>query len=179
MAAGGLVLNFVLFQLGWVVTVAGAGRGYPLAGVAYALVWLLVHHWWRRDGRMQELALVLASAGFGFLVDSALVLGGVIAFPTYAWLGYPSTLWMACLWLMFAMTLRHSLGWLRSQYVLAAVLGALFGPLAYWAGSKLGAIQLREALMPMLVIAVAWAASMVCLLGLESFTRSLRVEKGA
>lgn len=174
-----MVLNFAAFQLGWVVAVAGAGRGYPLAGVAYALAWLLAHHWRTRPGRLHELVLVLASALFGYAVDSILVMGGVIAFPAYARLGQPSTLWMVCLWLMFAMTLRHSLGWLRGRYLLAAAAGALLGPLAYWAGSRLGAIELREAVGPMVAVGAAWAASMVGLLRLETLTRPCGPAGGA
>lgn len=164
-----IVANFVLFQLGWLVSVIGAAHGVPLAGVAYAVAWVLLHHWYIRRGRLHELVFILASAGLGFVVDSLLVVAGYIAFPAYASIGFPSTVWMVCLWLMFAMTLRHSLGWLRRQYVLAAALGAVFGPLAYWAGSRAGAIHLNADSVPM--IAVAWAASMIGLLSLERLTR--------
>lgn len=166
-----LVGNFALFQLGWLVAVLGAARGYPLAGVLYAGAWALGHHWHVRDGRLSELMFVAASAAFGFVVDSVLVLAGVIAFPDYARLGFPSTIWMVCLWLMFAMTLRHSLGWLRGRYTLAAVLGGVFGPLAYWAGSRLGAIELAETGLAIASVAAAWALSMVGLLRLEAITR--------
>lgn len=165
----GLVANFVLFQLGWLVSVVGAARGYPLAGVAYAGAWVLLHHWHMRSGRLQELLFVLASAALGFIVDSLLVVSGFIAFPPYARIGFPSTIWMVCLWLMFAMTLRHSLGWLRRRYLLAAVLGGVFGPLAYWAGSRIGAIHLNGDAVA--AIAAAWTGSMIGLLCLERITR--------
>lgn len=169
--SAGLVMNFVLFQLGWVISVVGAAHGYVLAGVGYAAAWALLHHWSLREGRLHELLFVLASAVFGFVVDSLLVMAGVIAFPEYARLGSPSTVWMACLWLMFAMTLRHSLGWLRRQYLLAASLGAVFGPLAYWAGSRIGAIRLDAEILPLGAIGVAWAMSMIGLLALERHMR--------
>lgn len=166
-----LVANFLLFQLGWVVAVVGAARGYPLAGVVYALVFVFFHLLYMRGGRVPELLLVLGSAIFGFLVDSLLVLSGMIEFPAHSRLGYPSTVWMASLWLMFAMTLRHSLGWLRGRYVLAAALGAVFGPLAYWAGSRIGAIHLSGGGAAVAAVAVAWTASMIVLLRLELATR--------
>jgi len=166
-----LVGNFALFQLGWLVAVLGAARGYPLAGVLYAGAWALGHHWHLRGGRLSELMFAAASAALGFLVDSLLVLAGVIAFPDYARVGFPSTIWMVCLWLMFAMTLRHSLGWLRGRYILAAVLGGVFGPLAYWAGSRLGAVELAETGVALAAVAAAWSVSMVGLLRLERITR--------
>ncbi len=165
-----LVVNFVLFQLGWLVSVVGAARGYPAAGMVYAIAWATMHHWQIRNGRFNELLLVLAGAALGFVVDSLLVLGGVIAFPVHASLGSPSTVWMVSLWVMFAMTLRHSLGWLRGRYLPAALLGAVFGPLAYWAGSRIGAIYIGDGALP--AIAAAWALSMVGLLGLERLTRA-------
>lgn len=173
-----LIANFGLFQLGWLIAVVGAAWGYPIAGVVYALVWALLHHWQIRVGRMQELLLVVAGAGLGFVVDSVLVLNGIIAFPKNAWIGYPSTVWMVCLWMMFAMTLRHSLGWLRNHFILAAILGAVFGPLAYWAGSRLGAIHLSEGYVTFAAIGMAWGLSMVCLLYLEMWTRSTPVVIG-
>lgn len=174
MPSPALVANFMLFQLGWLVSVVGAARGYPAAGAVYAAAWAALHHCYIRRGRLHELLLVLAAAGLGFVVDSLLVLGGVIAFPAHASLGSPSTVWMVSLWVMFAMTLRHSLGWLRSRYLPAALLGAVFGPLAYWAGSRIGAIQIVDGALP--AIAVAWAASMLGLLQLERLTRATMAE---
>jgi hypothetical protein len=72
---------------------------------------------------------------------------------------------------MFVMTLRHSLGWLRGRYLLAAALGAVAGPLAYWAGSKLGAIELAGTTRAALAIGAAWTVSMVILLRIEVMTR--------
>jgi hypothetical protein len=167
-----LILNLLIFQVGWLTAVVGAARGFPLAGVVYAVLWGLIHHWHLTGGRMNELALVLGSAVTGFLVDSALVLAGVIGFPEHARLGSPTAVWMVCLWVMFAMTLRHSLGWLRGRYVLAAVLGGAFGPLAYWAGSRIGAIELADAGDALIPLVAAWSASMIALLRLEAATRA-------
>jgi len=167
-----LVVNFLIFQLGWLVAVVGAAWGYPLAGVAYAATWALLHHWRLGDGRVPEIRFVVAAATLGYMVDSALVLGGAFAFPDYARLGYPTTIWMVSLWLMFSMTLRHSLGWLRNQYVLAAALGAVFGPVAYWAGAQLGAIELTGGAAAVASVALAWALSMMILLRLEILTRT-------
>lgn len=171
MVQASLVVNFVIFQVGWLVAVLGAAYGYPLAGLLYATAFTAGHHWSMSVGRGPELLFVLSSAILGYAVDSALVLGGFITFPDEAWIGYPSTVWMVCLWVMFAMTLRHSLGWLRGRYLLGALFGAVGGPLAYWAGSKLGAIELVGTLRAAAAIGVAWAASMLALLRLEVLTR--------
>jgi hypothetical protein len=67
-------------------------------------------------------------------------------------------LWMAALWANFAGTLHLCLDWLRGRYWLASVLGACGGPLAYYGGQRLGAMQLgSNASISLLVIAVEWA----------------------
>lgn len=166
-----LVANFLIFQLGWFVSVLGAAYGWPWAGALYAVTWLAVHSLALGSGRGEALRLALAAAALGYVIDSALVLGGAIAFPEQTRLGWPSPLWMMVLWLMFSMTLRHSLGWLRGRYLLAATLGAVGGPLAYWAGEQLGAIQLTGAIGAA-AVAVAWILGMVALLRIEVLSRS-------
>jgi hypothetical protein len=65
---------------------------------------------------------------------------------------------MVALWANFAATLNVSLGALRARPWLAALLGGLGGPLAYWGGAGLGAMRLVEPLPALLVLAAGWAA---------------------
>lgn len=167
-----LVANFLLFQLGWLVSVLGAAHGWPLSGAGFAIAFLVLHHWHLGHGRAAELRFVLCSAAFGFLMDWLLAVIGIISFPAYAELGPLSPLWMASLWLMFAMTLRHSLRWLCRRPLLAGVLGAISGPFAYWMGSRFGAIHIHNGFAGLAAIGAVWAASMFCLLGLERITRA-------
>ena len=52
--------------------------------------------------------------------------------------------WILAMWALFATTLNASLGWLHGRPALAGALGMLSGPLAYWAGARLGAIELVQ-----------------------------------
>jgi hypothetical protein len=63
---------------------------------------------------------------------------------------------MVGLWMNFAATLNVSMVWLRGRYLLAAVFGAIGGPLAYYGGAKLGATEALPSLNGMLVLAVGW-----------------------
>ncbi|MEK9778156.1 MAG: DUF2878 domain-containing protein, partial [Methylophilaceae bacterium] len=70
---------------------------------------------------------------------------------------FPLTpLWIVVMWLLFAMTLNHSLSWLKRRYVLSFVFGALGGPLAYVAGEKLGAVEITSDLS-LVILAISWA----------------------
>jgi hypothetical protein len=60
------------------------------------------------------------------------------------------------LWVSFALTINHSLSWLKNKVVLQVFFGGIGGPLAYLAGQKLGAIELTSDNTPYILI-VSWA----------------------
>lgn len=160
------MINFLAFQAGWFACVLFAADGRPWLGPAVVLV--LVVAQWAVLRRGVGDAVMLAGAGaFGFLADSVLVNAGIFGFPQVARLGEPSTLWMSALWVNFAMTIPLALAWLRGRPVLAAALGAVGGPLAYWGGVRLGAMELGTEL-PLFAaaIAVEWALATPALVAL-------------
>ena len=156
--------NFLMFYLGWFACVAGAGRGVPWAGPATAAV-LLLAHLTLASNRVREGVLILVVGVFGFAVDTLQASTGLYAFSgtsMFPWLCPP---WMTALWMLFATTLNGSTEWLAGRYRLAAVLGALFGPLSYLAGERLGAITLSSnALVSLGGIAIVWGLVMPALL---------------
>jgi hypothetical protein len=106
----------------------------------------------------KQVRFVLVATLAGWLIDSGLTHGGVLSFPAGGMLLGLCPLWMAALWANFAGTLHLCLDWLRGRYWLASVLGACGGPLAYYGGQRLGAMQLgSNAAISLLVIAVEWA----------------------
>ena len=171
------VANLIAFQLCWLAAVLGAAAGMPWLGVLFAALWLPAHVHAAKDSASVELKLVVAAGLLGFAADSLLVLSGFMSFPPQARLGAPTTLWMVVLWLAFAATLRHVLGWLRGRYLLGALLGAVAGPFAYWSGSKLGAVVLTDsAASPtasptasLIAVGVVWLLAMPTLLWLVAF----------
>lgn len=151
------VINFLAFQLGWFACVVFAADGRPWIGpaivVALAAAQLLV---FRRPA--SDISLLAGAAAMGFLADSILVWTGALAFPEAARQGALSPAWMAALWVNFAMTIPMALSWLRGKFWYAAALGALGGPLAYWAGIGLGAIEAPLGALPfVLAVGGEWA----------------------
>jgi len=91
----------------------------------------------------------------GLLVDSTLASSGLLGVEAVI-LGIP--LWLLCLWLLFATTLRHSLAWLSQRPILSIVLGAIAGPTSYYSGSFLADVSLATPhSFSLLVIAALWA----------------------
>lgn len=132
------VLNFVLYQSGWLCCVLGAANGRPWLGAGIGLVPVLAHLGLARR-RGEEASLMLGALALGIVVDTLHMRMGTLSFQGGLLVsGFPPP-WLLLLWLQFASTLRYCLSWLLGRYVLGAVLGFVAGAVAYWAGVRLGA----------------------------------------
>jgi uncharacterized protein DUF2878 len=160
-----MALNVVAFQAGWLACVLSAAYGSPAAGLAAAAA-VVAWHATQAARPAQELKLVAMAVLIGVFWDSALVALGWLAFAPYALLEKLAPYWILALWAMFATTLNVSLGWLRGRWLLAALLGALAGPLSYWAGAKLGAVVLLKPVPALAALAIGWAVILPALLAL-------------
>ena len=154
--------NFVLFQIGWFACVLSAAADQQWIGLLIGLTVLLVHGWHAAD-HGATIRFVLTIGLFGVVIDSALGCVGVLVFRDgliAAWLCPP---WLAMLWLIFSTTLRSSLAWLVDRTASAALLGSIFGPLSYYGGHALGALQLGgQHTTSLLVLGIVWALLLPC-----------------
>jgi hypothetical protein len=168
-----VLLDAVLFQLGWIACVAGGNSGALLAALlVLPLHWALVS----RDAREWLFAIVLGSAGLA--VDLAWQAAGALHFAQTVGGVLPP--WLAVLWLLFALALFHSLAWLQGRPLLAASCGALAGPVTYLAGLRLGAAE--SALAPVqlaLLMAPAWAVLLPALAETARLARRARATESA
>jgi hypothetical protein len=151
------LVNFACFQAGWFACALGAAHGRPVLGPLVVGVLLILQlPLVPAPGKQTRFVLVAMLAGW--IIDSGLANAGVFTFPVGGmFLGF-CPLWMAALWANFAGTFHLCLDWLRVRYCLAAALGACGGPLAYYGGQRLGALQLgSDGAMSLLAIAAEWA----------------------
>ena len=149
--------NVALFQAAWFAAVLGAARGMLWLGPLVMIPTLAVHLLLQED-RQAEVKLLLAAGVLGFIFDTAFVAGGVFTPLQHLFPRPLSPPWMICLWLNFAATLNVSMAWLRGRYLLAALFGAIGGPLAYYSGARLGATETLPTTTGMLLLAVGWGA---------------------
>lgn len=151
--------NFVAFQVGWFSSVLGAAGQMPWLGPVVLLIVAVLH---LRQARRPELeiGLIVACGVIGLCFDSVLV--------ALAWVEYPSgyfnaslaPYWIVTMWMLFATTLNRSMSWLKGRKALAAVLGAIAGPLSYLAGERLGGMAFIEPRLALIFLAAGWAAVM-------------------
>ena len=165
------LINFVLFQLVWFAAVGGAAEGMLWVGPAAGLAFLGAHLYMTSpERRVYEARYVLAVMVGGALLDSGLFSSGITSYPTSegAWPGAIDWLvpgWIMALWLGFACLPRFSLGWVSGKPVLAAVFGAIGGPLSYYGGARMGAVALHPDAWPTIVaLAIEYAVAMPILM---------------
>lgn len=162
-----LLINFAAFQAGWFSCVLGAAHGIPLLGPVVVLGVILLHLSLARQPG-SELKIIFLAAVMGAVADSLLLASGWVAYPNGAWLAGMAPYWIISMWALFATTLNESMVWLRGRPVLAALMGAVGGPLSYLAGQKLGAITFIQTGPALLALAALWAFAMPMLSGLAS-----------
>ena len=153
----GLILNFVAFQAGWFACVLGAAHGWAWAGTTVAAV-LVTSHVLLAARPAEELKLIGIALAIGAIWDSTLLGLGWIDFTSGFLMPGLAPHWILALWALFAMTLNVSLGWLKTRLGIAAVLGAVSGPLAYWGGARLGAVTFVNPVFAVIALSIGWAA---------------------
>ncbi len=151
-----LVATFVAFELAWFACVLGAAHGRPSAGVAVALIVIALSVALGAKPRV-DAALVAAALAVGFIWDSSMARLGWIAYAEPGPLPGIAPVWILALWALFAIVLREPLRWLHQRLPMAALLGALGGPLSYAAAERMGACRLIEPIVALLALALGWA----------------------
>jgi hypothetical protein len=159
--------NFAASEAGWFACVLGAANGLPWVGPLAVLVLASVHlRLAERPGG--EIRIMLAAILIGLVADSLLVITGLVSYPNGTWIEGLAPYWILAMWAMFATTLNLSMRWMQRRLLLASLLGAIFGPLAYLAGEELGAINFESRILAISALAVIWAVSMPLLVSVAT-----------
>jgi len=149
------LLNFFLFQLGWFALILGAAWNKTYLALLIGLI-IIGFHLSIISNKLNELKLILAAGLIGFVFDGFLQYFQFIIYNSAVW-AFPLTpIWIVMLWMIFAITINHSLVWLKNRKTLTIFFGAIGGPLAYLAGEKLGAITIVDPLS-IVLLSLGWA----------------------
>lgn len=151
-----IIINVILFQTGWFACVLSGAASVPWLGVLIALS-LMTFHVWRAPLPISELYLLVIAMSLGAVWDSCLVMLSYITYTSGTVVNQTAPLWIVLLWGLFASTLNVSMRWLKRRYVIAGLLGAVAGPLAYYGGSKLGALTFINPELALMYLAAGWA----------------------
>ena len=105
----------------------------------------LATHLTLAERRWEELRLACLIGAVGACVDGLQLAAGTLSFVSGGGLVHwlpPG--WLLLLWMQFAGTLRYSLQWLTRRLSSAVAFGAIGGPLAYAAVSRLGIVRIES-----------------------------------
>lgn len=153
-------LTLIAYEVVWFAAVIGAGHGRWWPGVFGTLVFAA----WRLSvsaHRRVESRLIVVALVLGLILEGVWVRAGLVSYATpWPWVEAPA--WLMALWLAFALTIVPLFGYLHARAMLAAVFGAVGGPLAYLGAARgWHAVLLPTPVWPtLLALAAGWAIAL-------------------
>lgn len=168
------VINFIAVEAGWFGCVLGAALGAPWFGllVVCAVVTL---HLVMVALPARELKLMGVAAAFGLVFDSLLLNTGWLAYPNGFFLPGVAPYWIVAMWISFSTCFNVSMRWLHGRRALAAITGALLGPMSYYAGAELGGVTLVNPVAAMVALSIGWFFGMPLMMAIaERFDGTIK-----
>ena len=158
-----LLVNFIGFQVGWFACVLGAANDKELLGMTIALGVIIYHVVTQGDLR-KELKLILVALAIGLLWETWVLNLDILRYPSHPETLFWAPSWLFMMWALFATTINLSMGWLKGRWALSVLMGAVFGPLAFIGGEKLGAVVFLDSTLSIIILSVGWGLLMPLLL---------------
>jgi hypothetical protein len=151
-----VLINFAIFQLCWFACVLSGAAALPAIGIGVVAV-AVVFHLSRARRPLPEAALLVIAGLIGAAWDGQLAGYGWLIYPSGEFAPWIAPSWIIAMWVSFATTLNVSLRWLRGRPELAVLFGAIGGPLAFYAGQRLGGVQFSDTLVALAALSAGWA----------------------
>jgi hypothetical protein len=169
-----VIANVGLFKIGWLSCVYGAASGLALEGCILAL-FIVAFSIKQASNKLAELLTLALITLVGVIWESLVASQYLMVYATQSntqpegWALDGLVLapyWLIVMWALFATTINQSMAWLKDKLILAAGMGAIFGPMAFIAGEKLGAVEFINESAAMMVLAVGWGVLMplICII---------------
>lgn len=173
-----LIINFVLFQIGWFACVLGAAQQMPWIGVAVVMA-IIIWHLTQAKQAKKELQLLLITLVIGGTFDQIMLNHQLISYQAHGWHNLQNwndllvPVWILALWAEFVTVLNVSLRWMkemksRGRWLVAVLFGTIGGPLAYMGAQKLGAVTLNNWPVSYIALSVGWGLITPLLLKLST-----------
>lgn len=127
--------------LGWFGCVYLGKIGWEFATLIFPILsWYLLNKSFAINSKMLYRLVILTV--IGVLFDySALHFGLISLITVDEFTLLP--IWLISLWVLFASSLPLMQSFLRNKLILSSIIGGIFGPLSYHAGSSIGVLELN------------------------------------
>ena len=151
-----IIINFILFQIGWFACVVGAAKQMPWLGVIVVLA-IVIWHLSQAKKPKLEVYLLILTLIIGAIYDQTMLQNKLLTYQSHGWSNSVTPAWILALWVEFATILNVSLRWMRGHWLIAILFGAIGGPLAYIGAAKLGAVTINVLPLSYIALSVGWA----------------------
>ncbi len=162
-----LLANFAIFEAAWFACILGVAHGQPLWGTVAVLA-AIGWHLAISARPATELALVGLLCAIGLVAESAVVAQGHVVYPAGQPVARLAPYWMVALWGELAIALNVTLRWLKRKPGIAALLGAVFGPLSFLGGVRLGGARFIDEPAALATLAFMWAVLLPLVMALSN-----------
>jgi len=160
-----LLINITAFKLGWLSSVFGGAQQLPWLGPLVVFIAVAIHLA-RAERPRSEFMLIVSCGLIGAVFDSVLVAAGWVTFPSGMISDSMAPYWIITMWMLFGTTINMSMRWMRGRPLLAAAFGLVGGPMAYFAGHKIGGIVFVDQTAALAMLGIGWAVIMPLLMHL-------------
>jgi hypothetical protein len=151
-----IALDIIGFQVIWFACALGVPHGYTWTVFPLGALYLAQHLYFSND-RGFEISLIIKGTLLGIVFDTSLMWINAVQFTnSNLWV---QPFWMTTLWASFGASLSSSFSWLKSRYLLGAILGGLIGPISYYGGEKLGALSIHG-MNGFIALSICWTIAM-------------------
>ncbi len=159
-----VLANFLGNQLVWLIAVDRAAAGMAWPGVVASGLFVTGCLWGARKPGVEARLIALAIA-CGLIVDGVAAGCGWLVYASPAPVAGLAPPWILALWAALAVTLNVSMRRLQDPLWVAPILGAVGGPLAYWAAARgWGAVEFADPPRAIAWLAITWGLALPGLL---------------
>ena len=155
-----LLINAGLFQMLWIAAVLGSAKNL----IWPCLLMVIILACWQLQPTRRartDVSLIITAILMGLIIDSLWVATGVLEYTDQRPFNFIAPLWILVLWAGFALTINHSMAWMKAHPLLPSLLGLISAPLSYFAGMRFGAMAYhQDVLLVSAYIALAWAIAL-------------------
>lgn len=152
------LVNIAIFQVGWFACVISMSAQLQWVAVMAVFVSIAIHLL-LSPSSAHDFRLVIFAGIIGLVVDSLLISQHIFV-PSHSGTPNFAPPWLVGLWMLFGITLNHSMKWFNNHLLLAALAGLIFAPLAYWAGERFEVLQIAPGaetqFVSLLIIGACW-----------------------
>ena len=153
------IMTLVMFKIGWVACVGLAAAGQPRWATA-AVAAVVALHLLNVPGMGKDALMLSSAAVIGLAWESLLVGSGLLSYPASGEFSPLAPYWIVAMWVLFATTINHGLSWAKRSWHVSALAGMIGGPMAFYGGAAMGAVEFSHTLTALAVIGAGWAVLM-------------------